>query len=467
LISSEQIKDTNMSNGLRNIILIFSVVTLIGCAGGRSSRWGHFHGDLASRGFQPIESGFALSSRWISNPYRITSSSPVIGVDFQGREVIYIGTTNGKLIAIKSEDGSQKWQRSLGPDHSKSSIVGSASVSDKGDIYIITNHAAGDGRILSTLHKVDQFSNPQWSYSFPDSGYTTGSPKVISSPNGTHIFVYVSVGMIEDIQGELFVLRDNGNRAHLLDRKPLGVCRFDASGSRAGLADILRSVKDTWNLVGSFPVEFDEDAVVLPDTFVDPTVAVVTGEEKTLIAIADSLCSIGVFEWDGMQLSVLWRLEHGFDRHSSAAVTPGGLMLFGCEDGKVLAYDVKTGVKMWQYDAGQPVFATPAASAKQQVFVVSQNHLQGLNAADGTLVHDGKFSGRLPLLGATDSSPAVTSNRVYVSGFEMLTATYDLKTRGHDTNFHGNGLSSIAIGRDGAVYAVAEDGTLRKYAGKE
>jgi outer membrane protein assembly factor BamB len=456
-----------MSNGLRNVIVIISAVTLVGCTVGKASRWSHFHGDTASRGFQPVESGFALSSSWVSNPYRITSSSPVIGVDYQAREVIYIGTANGKLIAIRSEDGTQKWQRALGPDPSKSRIVGSASVSDKGDIYVISNHEADDGRILSTLHKVDQFSNPQWSYSFPDNGYTTGSPKVTSSPSGTHIFVYVSVGMTDDIQGELFVLRDNGKRAQLLARKSLGVCRFDASGGRPGLEDILRAEKDTWNMVGIFPPESKEGVYVLPDSYVDPTVAVVSGEGKTLIAIADSLCSIGVFEWDGTQLSVLWRQEHDFDKHSSAAILPDGMMVFGGEDGKVLAYDVKTGVKMWEYDAGQPVFATPAASVKQQVFVVSKDNLQVLNTADGTVLRDGKVAEKLPLLGTTYSSPAVTFNRVYVSSLEMLTATHDLKARSHDTNFHGNGLSSIAIGRDGAVYAVAEDGTLRKYAGKQ
>ncbi len=464
---SQGIKDSNMSNGLRNVIVIISAVTLVGCAAGKASRWGNFHGDSASRGFQPVASGFALSVSWVSNPYRITSSSPVIGADYQGREVIYIGTTNGKLIALKSDDGTQKWQRALGPDPSKSCIVGSASVSDEGDIYVISNHEADDGRILSTLHKVDQFSNPQWSYSFPDNGYTTGSPKVITSPSGTHIFVYVSVGMTDDIQGELFVLRDNGNGAQLLARKSLGVCRFDASGGRLRLEDLLRTEKDTWNMIGRFPPESKEGVYVLPDSYVDPTAAVVAGEGKTLIAIADSLCSIGVFEWDGTQLSVLWRQEHDFDGHSSAAILPAGLMVFGGEDGKVLAYDVKTGVKMWEYDAGQPVLATPAASAEQQVFVVSKDSLQVLNAADGTVLRDGKVSEKLPLLGTTYSSPAVTSNRVYVSSLEMLTATHDLKARSHDTNFRGNGLSSIAIGRDGAVYAVAEDGTLRKYAGKQ
>jgi hypothetical protein len=54
-----------------------------------------------------------------------------------------------------------------------------------------------------------------------------------------------------------------------------------------------------------------------------------------------------------------------------------------------------------------------------------------------------------------------------VSTFEMLTTTYDLKTRGHDTNFHGNGLSSVMVGSDGSVYGVAADGTIRKYAGTE
>jgi len=457
-----------MNNGLRSVMVLFLVVALVGCAAGNPSRWSHFHGDSASRGFQAVDSGFALSSRWVSNPYRITSSSPVIGVDYQGREVIYIGTTNGKLIAIKSEDGTQKWQRPLGADPSKSRIVCSASVSDKGDIYVITNHEAGGGTILSTLHKVDQFSNPKWSYAFPDNGYTTGSPKVISSQNGPLIFVYVSVGMPADIQGELFVLRDTGHAAQLLARKPLGLCRFDASGSRPGLETVLRSLKDAWKVVGRFPVDYKaEDAAAVPDIFIDPTVAVVAGDGRTLIAIPDSLCSIGVFEWDGMQLSVLWRQEHDFDRHSSAAVLPGGLMVFGGDDGKVLAYDVKTGAKMWEYEAGQPVFATPAASSDRQVFVVSKDQLQVLNAADGTVLRDAKSSEKLPLLGATHSSPAVTSNRVYVSSNEMLTATYDLKARSHDTNFHGNGLSSIAIGRDGALYAVAADGTLRKYAGTQ
>ena len=455
-----------MSIGVRKIILIFCAFALIGCAGGKPSRWGHFHGDFSNRGFQHIDSGFALSSSWISNPYRITSSSPVIGTDFQGREVIYVGTTNAKLIAIKSKDGTEKWQRVLGAAGSRSSIVSSASVSDKGDVYIIANRVSADGRNQSTLHKVDQFGKPVWSYSFPDNGYTTGSPKVVSSPAGILVFVYVNVGMVDDVRGELYVLQDKGMRHELLDHKTLGDCRFEGN-DRTGIDEIIGNMDAVRDTISSFPIKFGETDIGLTDNFIDPTVAVYPVENKTLIATADNLCSIGVFEWTGDELAVLWRQEHDFARHSSATVLDSGLMVIGRHDGSVLAYDVLTGVKMWEYDAGQPVFATPAASPDQFIFVVSRDHLLAIDSTDGTPIQAENRSAILPLIGATYSSPAITANRVYVSTREMLTTTYDFKTRASDTNFHGNGLSSPAIGRDGAVYSVTAGGTIRKYAGTE
>jgi outer membrane protein assembly factor BamB len=281
--------------------------------------------------------------------------------------------------------------------------------------------------------------------------------------NDTLIFVYVSVDVSSVIQGELLALRDDGYEVHLLDRKALGTCHFDIPGRTRGLVDFF---ENTWHLVSTFPVAFDEDNVAPSDYFLDPTVAVIAGREKPLIAIADNLCSLGVFEWDGVELSVLWHQEHDFEKHSSAMVSTNGLMVFGRQDGKVPAYDLETGVQMWEYDAGQAVFATPAAAREKYVFVVSKDQIQVLNALDGTLVQDDKLPRKRQLLGVTHSSPAVTSNRIYVSTFEMLTVTYDLKTRGHDTNFHGNGLSSVVVGSDGSVYGISADGTIRKYAGK-
>ena len=456
-----------MSIFWRNLLLLLITATLAGCAGGQPTRWGHFHGNLSNQGVQQVESGFALSSHWISKPYRITSSSPVIGSDFQDREIIYIGTVDGVLLALRAEDGSEKWRKSLAADGSESRIISSPSVSEQRNIYVISSRKVSDRLFESTLHKVDQFSNQRWSFTFPDNGFGGGSPKVMTTPNGNLIFVHLVVEMDKEPRGELFVLRDGGSRVELVDRQSLGLCRFGYPGSGTGINELLDYYADTWDLAGTFPPESDENGVVLPDLFVGPTVAIVDGRDKPLIAIADNLCSIGAFEWDGSGLSRLWRQEHNYQKHSSAAISPEGLMIFGNQNGKILAYDVETGVKMWEFDAGNAAFATPGIAEEKFVFVVSKDQIQVLNISDGSLVYDENTAGRLALLGVTHSSPAVTANRVYLSTFEMLTITYDLKTRGHDTNFHGNGLSSVAVGHGGAVYAVASDGTIHKYAGTE
>ncbi|UCE53346.1 MAG: PQQ-binding-like beta-propeller repeat protein [Desulfobacterales bacterium] len=445
---------------LRKLLWITTLALVVGCAGA-AIKWGQFHGGLSSQGFQGVNSGFALSSAWISEPYKITSCSPVLGKDFEGKEVLYVGTTDARLVAIDTADGSQKWSRRLGGSGA-SRIVSSPAVSEKGDIYIITNREMSSGGVQSALQKVDQFSNPKWSYTFPDNGFTSGSPKVFTSGDQTFIFVYVLVGARGEPQAELFVLRDDQNQAELLDRQRLGECRYDITGSGPGLDEIFDILDATWDLIANFPVEFNVSGIPLPDTFVDPTPAIATDRERLLIAIADNLCSLGAYEWDGMKLSAIWGEAHDFKKHSSTALLPNELMVFGRNDGMVLAYDARTGVKMWEYDAGEPVLATPAASPTGQfVFVVSKSHIHVVRASDGTIIHDSK----LELLGQTHASPAATANRVYVSTGEMLTLSYDLKTRGHDTNFHGNGLSSVAVSSNGDVYAVGIDGTIRKYKG--
>ena len=438
---------------------------LVGCSSG-PTRWAQFHGDAFGQGFQSIESGFALSSAWASQPYKITSSSPVLGFDYEGKEILYVGTIDARLLAINTSDGSKKWDRYLG-DGSAVRIVSSPAVSDEGDIYVITNHRISDDLFQCTLHKVDEFSNPLWSYTFPNSGYTSGSPKVLASKEQSLVFVYVTVGGIGNPQGELFVLRDDDRRVALLDRKQLGGCRYDTDESGSGPGDLFDFFKDTWNFITDFPIEFDVDGKTLPDTFVAPTPALDVNRPKPLVAIADNLCSMGAYEWDGAELSVIWRKSHDFKKHSSTALLPNGLMVFGREDGKVFAYDAQTGVKMWEYDAGEPVLATPAATAGQLIFVVSKNNIQGIHAADGSLIQDGTEPRKLALLNQTHSSPAATANRVYVSSGEMLTVTYDLKTRGHDSTFQGNGLSSVAISGGGDVYAVGIDGAIRKYKGTD
>ena len=446
----------------RGIIFTCCILILTGCASNVVPQWRHFQGDLAGQGYLPVESGFALSSAWIAGPYKITSSSPVIGTDINGKEIVYIGTVDGELVAIDSEDGNERWRRSFASGDKIVRIVSAPAVSRNGDVYVITLHPSANRWPGSILHKVDEFSKIHWSLAFEDNGFTTGSPKVLQWGEDTLIFAYVTVVVDDDPQGALLVLRDNGKTVDLIDRKALGRCKWDSAEQRANRKDVLESYSAVEEFISTNPAETGDRE--LPDVFIDPTPAFFTDRKLPLIAIADNLCNIGVYEWDD-ELSVVWREFHAFEKHSSSALLSHGMMVFGRQDGKTLAYDTITGVKLWEYDAGRPVFATPAAAAEENVFIIAKDHFEVLRQLDGTPIHDEELPRKFPLTGQTYASPAVTENCIYVSSRSMLTFSHDMSTRSQDTNFSGNGLASIALANNGAVYAVAADGTIHKYLG--
>lgn len=451
-----------MTSLARSVIFTCCFLILTGCASNVVPQWRHFQGDLAGQGYLPVESGFALSSAWIAGPYNITSSSPVIGSDINGKEIIYIGTVDGELVAIDSEDGNERWRRSFASGDKIAHIVSAPAVSRNGHVYVITHHPSADRWSKSVLHKVDEFSKIRWSLAFADSGFTTGSPKVLQWGEDTLIFAYVTVVVDDDPQGALLVLRDNGKTVDLIDRKALGRCKWGSAEQPADSKDVFESYSAVEEFISTNPAE--TGGRELPDLFIDPTPALFTNGKLPLIAIADNLCNIGVYEWDD-ELSVLWREFHPFEKHSSSALLPNGMMVFGRQDGKTLAYDMETGVKLWEYDAGRPVFATPAAAAEENVFIIAKDHFEVLRQLDGTPIYDGELQRKFALTGQTYASPAVTENCIYVSTRSMLTLSHDMSTRSQDTNFSGNGLASIALANNGAVYAVAADGTIHKYLG--
>jgi outer membrane protein assembly factor BamB len=447
---------------LRSAIFACCFLILAGCASKVIPQWRHFQGNLAGQGYLAVESGFALSSAWVAGPYKITSSSPVIGTDISGKEIIYIGTVDGELVAIDSEDGSERWRRSFASGDKMVHIVSAPAVSRNGDVYVITHHPSANRWPRSVLHKVDESSKIRWSFAFADNGFTTGSPKVLQQGEDTLIFAYVTVVVDDDPQGALLVLRDNGNTAELIDRKELGHCKWGSAEQRASRKDVFESFSAVEKFISNNLAE--TEARELPDVFVDPSPTFFAERESPLIAIADNLCNIGVYEWDD-GLSVVWREFHPFEKHSSSSLLPNGMMIFGRQDGKTLAYDALTGVKLWEYDTGRPVLATPAATPEENVFIIAKDHFEVLRQLDGTPIYDEELPRKFALTGQTYASPAVTENCIYVSAGSLLTFSHDMSTRSQDTNFSGNGLASIALSNGGAVYAVAADGTIHKYLG--
>jgi outer membrane protein assembly factor BamB len=452
-----------MTPFLRSVVLTCCLIILAGCASDRIPKWRFFNGNLPGQGYLPVESGFALSPAWITQPYKITSASPVIGADINGRDIIYIGTVDGELVAINSEDGTERWRRSFASGDKIVHIASAPAVSSNGNVYVISSHRSANRRFRSVIHKVDGFSKIRWSFAFADHGFTSGAPRVLNWGGDTLIFIYVTAFVDDDPQGELLVLRDNGKTVDMLDRKALGRCNWGSADQRARSEDVLDSLSAVGEFIFADPAESGgRDG--LPDVFVDPTLAVFTDRKLPLIAIADNLCNIGAYEWND-ELSVVWRDFHPFEKHSSTALLSNGMMVFGRQDGKTLAYDMETGVKLWEHDAGLPVFGTPAATPEKNIIIIAKDHIEVLDQQNGTLIYDGELPRKFPLMGQTFASPAVSQNCIYVPTAAMFTFSHDLSTRSQDTNFRGNGLASIALANNGAVYAVADDGTIHKYLG--
>jgi outer membrane protein assembly factor BamB len=427
------------------------VLSVAGCAQTLTG-WRHFQGDLSGQGFLNVKSGYAVSPAWKSEPLAIAGSSPVVGRDPLGAELVYAGTADARLVAVDAASGDVRWRRYLGADEGRSHIVSSPTVGDDGGILVLTTTELAGGRLQSSLHKVDGLGNRRWSFALPDGGVSLGSPKAFTFADQPLALVQFLTGDPGGLRSELAVVRDAGAGAELMSRHRLGDC-LDTGTSHA------RMLK-TWQLLAAWPSTpgADPAGVVL-----DPSPAAKPNRSRLLIAVADNLCRVGVFEWDGRDLSRLWDDAHPGTVHASPVILSNNLVVFGRRDGKLLAYDAATGVRMWEYDVGEPILSTPSGSAGGVVFAASKEHLHAVQAGNGAAVLQAGAPQRLRIPGPSLASPAVTAECVYLPAHEMLTVSHDFKIRSHNTAFVGNGLSSAAVGSDGSLYVAAADGSIWKY----
>ncbi len=470
------------------LALAFVVLTLSGCARetvdvahDRSAlrdgigTWTQFHANAPSEGSLFVATLPALEPIWTFPVGSAAQSSPVVGPDGTiyvtniAGDVANTGSTEGELIAI-NPDGTLKWREQ------RSAVWATPAVAPDGKIYVISTVDFGSAspppelRFASILSITDPSGELLETINVPDNGYTFGSPKLWSADGETFVFFHARTenNVLGKETSALFVYNQNGQ---LIQREDMGCSKTFTSSSP--ITDFFSDLIDV--LTDPFG-DFDPGIPFADQWRLEPTVAIAepTGRpprDRPIIVVVDQQCAnIHAFRFGTSGIEELWVKELNDDnkaiRHSSPAIlNQATLVVVGREDGKVIAYDFSTGNELWEYDAGEPVFATPA-SLGGLIYVVSETHIQILEPATGDLVPVPPFD-RRKLRGRSYASPAMSGSRVYISDTaELGSWSFDLYSVGHDAA--PGGMSSPAIASDGTIYAISwasPSRLLRAYAG--
>lgn len=154
----------------------------------------------------------------------------------------------------------------------------------------------------------------------------------------------------------------------------------------------------------------------------------------------------------------VWQYPTGAELTSSPAVSAGGHVIFGSNDGAVYALNAD-GTLKWRAATGDAIdLASPAIGADGTVYLGSTDGF--LYALDGTT---GSRKWRLTAASALSASPAVAPDgTVYVRDDTTL---YAISTNGTPVRkwsfpLPGGTYSSPAVGAQGTVYVGATGGTL-------
>lgn len=432
----------------------------------RPGSWPVFHGENANHGALFVATDFALEPKWSVDVGPVLYSSPVVG----GNGSVYVGDLNGRLHAI-SRFGSKRWMLDFTPAMGSppAMINSSPAVSDNGAIYVVSTEVVAEETFRSTLHVVGSNGALIRSTPLPEEGYTTSSPKIWRFDGEDHIFLYVREGfdsaalLVFDALGQVVAREAMFCNTPVTGSSPI----WDALGT------FFELMHDAF-FDGDLGIEFDTSGTSTPLSerfgWLDPTVAIVDEpglieEGRPLIVVVDKACFVKAFEWAEPRLVERWSDRHEFLFQSSPAVAEAGrVIVTGDREGHVRGRDLITGDELWEQDLDDgPIMSTAATFGGSIAYVLTEEHIAGLDTADGTLLL------RQPTTGRSAASPVLTGSKLYVSSRADL-ASYSLDLRDHVHIHQGRGgLATPAVGADGTIYAVTE-GTeetwhLRAYGG--
>ena len=437
----------------------------------RMDIWNQFGGNPAGSSFRFVNSLEARELRWGAElPGPTDNGSPVLGPD----GTIYIGTSNGHLVAANPQNGSFNWNITLAsPDYA----VRPPAVADDGTIYCVcqSNAAVRDHRTPRTVGQpvlvvsVAPSGAVNWQThvpALPDllgtvNGVVNGAPRVLSGthytggPGVARIFFSLRYTLIVDrleaavVQVPSFVrvlaIVDEHSTFLLMNRYEENTLFVDAHGGggiddgsgasltdpggTGGLPDDAMPCADTPVVFGAFPA-IEPWTIVAPGDF--GLYALRWSEQDQALAGTKSF-----FPYNGV--------------FPGPAAFPNGLLV-GTAGGDAVIIDPDTFTQYVPHltSLGGKII-TVAGGPRQMYFVPRFGALFQVDV-NGTVVK------RQNLPTGSVAVPALSANHVHVMTMDGLhTFSLDLQQEVGFVRLGGMsaGLSSPAIGPNGDIYAAS------------
>lgn len=178
-------------------------------------------------------------------------------------------------------------------------------------------------------------------------------------------------------------------------------------------------------------------------------------EPKLMRRIMKAMAHGHISAWDPVNQREVWRVEHPGPWDGGMLSTAGGLLFQGTAEGKLKAYDAKTGKQLWEDYTQSGIVAAPisySVGGEQYVAVmVGWGGALGLAGGIAPLLGE-KVGGRLLAfkLGGTDQLPAVAEPPPLPKP-PVQTASEEVITKGHQLYHtycnvcHGMGAESAVL----------------------
>lgn len=463
--------------------------------------WSQAYLDKENESFNAVSSSVPAvpaTRKWGVSVGPLAFSSPVIGPD----GVIYIGNTNGELVAINPE-GSERWRLKVA-----FSIVSSPAVNpDTGDIFVLGQDAA-----------------PSQTAGIPSRLYRVRSVEV--APSATAQAITGISPIVQNFAGQVqatatqtvnssaapklwgnFVFLGTQSGAFVFDQTSLGlvgsigangcfnlVCGSGPDLSQLpviGLLDCL--IEGTQACVGSVPLP--SGPVMDPSVAIIDNPNLVNDPNLPTLVIAGSQCASG-FRFhpagDAPQgaiandphFEILWShplvpIDCDFKtiRATTPAVILGGLVVFSTttQDASglstVIALDMVTGQEVWHHQLN--TIQCPVTAALREIYVLTNSYLAVLDGGNGNVLTTvfPRGTGHNVAL-AQDFTTNIGQGNVFVTTDEGVNTfalpvafneffSFDVIGSGGPFN---DAISFPVLGEDGTLYVSERDGHVYAYA---